>query len=158
MAARIDRDDLDVDASSVLVLKNAGPLGGPGFPEWGMLPMPKKLIRQGVKDMVRLSDGRMSGTSYGTCVLHVAPEAYVGGPLAFVQNGDLIELDVEKKVLNLKISPEEFETRRKSWTRPPLKYERSYGAIFSRHVKQANEGCDFDFLEGTAPTAEPEIH
>ena len=158
MAARIDRDDLDVDASSVLVLKNAGPLGGPGFPEWGMLPMPKKLIRQGVTDMVRLSDGRMSGTSYGTCVLHVAPEAYVGGPLAFVRNGDLIELDVEKKVLNLRISPEEFEKRKKSWKRPPLKYERSYGAIFSRHVKQANEGCDFDFLEGTAPTAEPEIH
>jgi dihydroxy-acid dehydratase len=158
MAARIDRDDLEVDASSVLVLKNAGPLGGPGFPEWGMLPMPKKLIRQGVKDMVRLSDGRMSGTSYGTCVLHVAPEAYVGGPLAFVRNGDLIELDVEKKVLNLKIPPEEFDKRKKAWQRPPLKYERSYGAIFSRHVKQANEGCDFDFLEGTAPTPEPEIH
>jgi dihydroxyacid dehydratase/phosphogluconate dehydratase len=158
MAARIDRDDLDVDASSVLVLKNAGPLGGPGFPEWGMLPMPKKLIKQGVKDMVRLSDGRMSGTSYGTCVLHVAPESYVGGPLAFVQNGDMIELDVGKKVLNLKISSEELEKRKKAWKRPPLKYERSYGAIFSRHVKQANEGCDFDFLEGTAPTSEPEIH
>ena len=123
-----------------------------------MLPMPKKLIKQGVKDMVRISDGRMSGTSYGTCILHVAPEAYVGGPLAFVQNGDLIELDVEKKALNLKISAEEFEKRKKAWKRPPLKYERSYGAIFSRHVKQANEGCDFDFLEGTAPTAEPEIH
>jgi dihydroxy-acid dehydratase len=158
MAARIDRDDLEVDASSVLVLKNAGPLGGPGFPEWGMLPMPKKLIKQGVKDMVRISDGRMSGTSYGTCILHVAPEAYVGGPLALVQNGDLIELDVDKKVVNLRISPQELEKRRKSWKRPPAKYERSYGAIFSRHVKQANEGCDFDFLEGTAPTAEPEIH
>jgi dihydroxy-acid dehydratase len=158
MAARIDRDDLDVDASCVLVLKNAGPLGGPGFPEWGMLPMPKKLIRQGVKDMVRLSDGRMSGTSYGTCVLHVAPEAFVGGPLAFVRNGDLIELDVEKKALNLKISDAEMAQRKAAWKRPPLKYERSYGAIFSRHVKQANEGCDFDFLEGTAPTAEPEIH
>jgi dihydroxy-acid dehydratase len=142
----------------VLVLKNAGPLGGPGFPEWGMLPMPRKLIQQGVKDMVRISDGRMSGTSYGTCILHVAPEAYVGGPLALVRTGDLIELDVEKKALNLKISPEEFERRKKSWKRPPPKYERSYGAIFSRHVKQANEGCDFDFLEGTAPTAEPEIH
>ena len=112
MAARIDRDDLDVDANSVLVLKNAGPLGGPGFPEWGMLPMPKKLIKQGVKDMVRISDGRMSGTSYGTCILHVAPEAYVGGPLAFVQNGDMIELDVEKKALNLKISESEFKTRK----------------------------------------------
>jgi dihydroxy-acid dehydratase len=158
MAARIDRDDLDVDANSVLVLKNAGPLGGPGFPEWGMLPMPRKLVQQGVKDMVRLSDGRMSGTSYGTCILHVAPEAHVGGPLAFVQNGDLIELDVESKLLNLKIPDTEMARRKAAWKRPPPKYERSYGAIFSRHVKQANEGCDFDFLEGTAPTAEPEIH
>jgi dihydroxy-acid dehydratase len=158
MAARIDRDDLEVDKDSVLVLKNAGPLGGPGFPEWGMLPMPKKLIRQGVKDMVRLSDGRMSGTSYGTCILHVAPEAFVGGPLALVRNGDLIELDVEKRVLNLKISEDEFKKRKAAWTQPAPKYERGYGAIFSRHVRQADEGCDFDFLEGTAPTAEPEIH
>ena len=158
MAARIDRDDLEVDATSVLVLKNAGPLGGPGFPEWGMLPMPKKLVRQGVKDMVRLSDGRMSGTSYGTCILHVAPEAYVGGPLALVRNGDLIELDVEKRALNLRIPEAELAQRKAAWKRPPPKYERGYGAIFSRHVKQANEGCDFDFLEGTAPTAEPEIH
>ena len=158
MAARIDRDDLEVDANSVLVLKMSGPLGGPGFPEWGMLPMPKKLVKQGVKDMVRISDGRMSGTSYGTCVLHVAPEAFVGGPLALVRTGDLIELDVDKKVLNLKISEEEMARRRAAWKQPPPKYERSYGAIFSRHVKQANEGCDFDFLEGTAPTAEPEIH
>jgi dihydroxy-acid dehydratase len=123
-----------------------------------MLPMPKKLIKQGVKDMVRISDGRMSGTSYGTCVLHVAPEAYVGGPLALVKNGDLIELDVEKKVLNLKISESEFKTRKQAWQRPPIKYERSYGAIFSRHVKQANEGCDFDFLrarEGEPPQREP---
>jgi dihydroxy-acid dehydratase len=158
MAARIDRDDLEVDANSVLVLKMSGPLGGPGFPEWGMLPMPKKLIKQGIKDMVRISDGRMSGTSYGTCVLHVAPEAYVGGPLALVKTGDMIELDAEKKVLNLRISDEEMARRKAAWKRPPMKYERSYGAIFSRHVKQANEGCDFDFLEGTAPTAEPEIH
>jgi len=158
MAARIDRDDLDVDASSVLVLKNAGPLGGPGFPEWGMLPIPKKLVRQGVKDMVRISDGRMSGTSYGTCVLHVAPEAYIGGPLALVRTGDPIELDVGRRALNLKIPADELARRRAAWKQPPPKYERSYGAIFSRHVKQANEGCDFDFLEGTAPTAEPEIH
>jgi len=158
MAARIDRDDLEVDANSVLVLKMSGPLGGPGFPEWGMLPMPKKLVKQGIKDMVRISDGRMSGTSYGTCVLHVAPEAYVGGPLALVKTGDLIELDVDRKVLNLNISDEEMARRKAAWKRPPPKYERSYGAIFSRHVKQANEGCDFDFLEGTAPTAEPEIH
>jgi dihydroxy-acid dehydratase len=158
MAARIDADDLEVDASCVLVLKNAGPLGGPGFPEWGMLPIPKKLVKQGVKDMVRLSDGRMSGTSYGTCILHVAPEAYVGGPLAFVQNGDPIALDVEKKRLDLRIPEAELAKRKAAWKRPPARYERSYGAIFSRHVKQANEGCDFDFLEGTAPTAEPEIH
>jgi dihydroxyacid dehydratase/phosphogluconate dehydratase len=158
MSARIDTDGLEVDASSVLVLKNAGPLGGPGFPEWGMLPMPKKLIKQGVKDMVRISDGRMSGTSYGTCILHVAPEAYVGGPLAHVKTGDLIELDAEKKLVNLKISDAELAKRKAEWKRPPLKFERSYGAIFSRHVKQANEGCDFDFLEGTAPTPDPEIH
>ncbi len=158
MAARIDTEELDVDKDCVLVLKMSGPLGGPGFPEWGMLPMPKKLIKQGVKDMVRLSDGRMSGTSYGTCILHVAPEAYVGGPLAFVQNGDLIELDVDKRVLNLKVSETELAKRKAAWKRPPIKYERGYGAIFSRHIKQANEGCDFDFLEGTAPIPDPEIH
>jgi dihydroxy-acid dehydratase len=158
MAARIDRDDLDVNADSVLVLRNAGPLGGPGMPEWGMLPVPKKLLKQGVRDMVRISDARMSGTSYGCCVLHVAPESFVGGPLAFVRNGDLIELDVERRVLDLKISPEEMQRRKSAWRPPMRKYERSYGAIFSAHVKQADEGCDFDFLEGTAPTPEPEIH
>ena len=158
MAARIDRDDLDVDASCVLVLKNGGPLGGPGMPEWGMLPVPKKLVKQGVRDMVRVSDARMSGTSYGTCVLHVAPESYIGGPLALVQNGDLIELDVEQRSISLKISDEEMARRRAAWTQPVRKFECGYGVIFSRHVKQANEGCDFDFLEGTAPTPEPEIH
>ncbi len=158
MAARIDRDDLDVDSNSVLVLRNAGPLGGPGMPEWGMLPVPKKLLKQGVRDMVRISDARMSGTSYGCCVLHVAPESYVGGPLAFVRTGDLIELDVERRELNLKISEEELAKRKAAWKQPPRKFERSYGAIFSRHVKQADEGCDFDFLEGTTPVAEPEIH
>jgi len=158
MAARIDRDDLDVDADSVLVLRNAGPLGGPGMPEWGMLPVPKKLLKQGVRDMVRISDARMSGTSYGCCVLHVAPESYVGGPLAFVRTGDLIELDVERRELNLKVSEDELEKRKAAWKQPPRKFERSYGAIFSRHVKQADEGCDFDFLEGTTPVAEPEIH
>jgi dihydroxy-acid dehydratase len=158
MSARIDRDDLEVDESSVLVLRNAGPLGGPGMPEWGMLPVPKKLLKKGVRDMVRISDARMSGTSYGACVLHVAPESFVGGPLAFVRSGDLIELDVGKKVLNLKISEQEFAQRKSGWKTPVRKYERSYGAIFSLHVKQADEGCDFDFLEGTAPVAEPEIH
>jgi dihydroxy-acid dehydratase len=158
MAARIDREDLDVDADSVLVLRNAGPLGGPGMPEWGMLPIPKKLLRQGVRDMVRLSDARMSGTSYGTCVLHVAPESFVGGPLALVRNGDPIELDVEKRELNLKVDEAELSRRRSEWSPPPPRFARGYGAIFSRHIRQAHEGCDFDFLEGTAPIPEPEIH
>jgi len=158
MAARIDRDDLDVDADSVLILRNAGPLGGPGMPEWGMLPVPKKVLKQGVRDMVRISDSRMSGTSYGCCVLHVAPESFVGGPLALVKNGDLVELDVDKRQLNLKISPEEMQKRKSAWKPAARKYDRGYGAIFSQHVKQADEGCDFDFLEGTAPTPEPEIH
>jgi dihydroxy-acid dehydratase len=158
MAARIDRDDLDVDADSVLVLRNSGPLGGPGMPEWGMLPVPKKLLKQGVRDMVRISDARMSGTSYGTCVLHVAPESYVGGPLALVRTGDLIELDVERRELNLKVSADEMQKRKAAWRRPERKYERGYGAIFAQHVRQADEGCDFDFLEGTQPTPEPEIH
>ena len=158
MAARIDRDDLDCDADSVLVLRNAGPLGGPGMPEWGMLPVPKKLLKQGVRDMVRVSDSRMSGTSYGCCVLHVAPESFVGGPLALVRNGDLIELDVEKRVLNLKISADEIQRRKSAWKPAARKYDRGYGVIFAQHVKQADEGCDFDFLEGTAPIPEPEIH
>ena len=158
MAARIDRDDLDVDADSVLVLRNAGPLGGPGMPEWGMLPVPKKLLKQGVRDMVRISDARMSGTSYGTCVLHVSPESFVGGPLAMVKNGDLIELDVERRELNLKVDAAELAQRKAAWRMPERKFQRGYGAIFSRHIKQADEGCDFDFLEGTAATPEPEIH
>jgi len=158
MAARIDRDDLEVDASCVLVLRNSGPLGGPGMPEWGMLPVPKKLLKQGVRDMVRVSDARMSGTSYGTCVLHVAPESFAGGPLAMVRNGDVIELDVARRVIDVKVSNEELERRRAAWTPPPRKFQRGYGAIFARHIRQANEGCDFDFLEGTAPIPEPEIH
>ena len=158
MAARIDDENLDVDADSVLVLRNAGPLGGPGMPEWGMLPIPKKLLKQGVRDMVRLSDARMSGTSYGACVLHVAPESFVGGPLAFVKTGDLIELDVANRRLDLKVSEEELAKRRAAWKQPAKKFQRGYGAIFSEHITQANEGCDFRFLEGTAPTAEPEIH
>jgi dihydroxy-acid dehydratase len=147
-----------VDADCVLVLRNCGPLGGPGMPEWGMLPVPKKLLKQGVRDMVRVSDARMSGTSYGTCVLHVAPESYVGGPLALVRNGDLIELDVEQKTLSLRVDEAELKKRRAAWKPPVRKYERGYGALFSRHVKQADEGCDFDFLEGTAAVPEPEIH
>jgi dihydroxy-acid dehydratase len=158
MAARLDDPALDVDANSVLVLRNAGPLGGPGMPEWGMLPIPKKLLKQGVRDMVRISDARMSGTSYGTCILHVAPESWIGGPLALLQTGDLVELDVPARKLNVKISDEELAKRRAAWKPKAEKYQRGYGRIFSRHVSQADKGCDFDFLEGTAPIPEPEIH
>ena len=158
MAARLDDPNLDVAADSVLVLRNAGPLGGPGMPEWGMLPIPKKLLKQGVRDMVRISDARMSGTSYGTCVLHVSPESWIGGPLALVRTGDVIELDVPGRKLTLKVSEEELAKRRADWKPKARKYERGYGRIFSQHVSQADKGCDFDFLEGTAPIPDPEIH
>jgi dihydroxyacid dehydratase/phosphogluconate dehydratase len=123
-----------------------------------MLPIPKKLLKQGVRDMVRLSDARMSGTSYGTCVLHVSPESFVGGPLALVQNGDLISLDVPNRRLDLKVEPAELARRRAAWKAPTPRYERGYGLMFARHISQAEKGCDFDFLEGVAPTSEPEIH
>jgi dihydroxy-acid dehydratase len=158
MAARIDDENLEVDENSVLVLRNAGPLGGPGMPEWGMLPIPKKLLKKGVRDMARISDARMSGTSYGACVLHVAPESYIGGPLAFVRDGDLIELDVAGRKLNLLIGEEEMSRRRAGWAPPAPRYERGFGALFSRHVTQADQGCDFDFLHAGAETPEPEIH
>ena len=158
MSNRIDDDSLNVDATSVLVLKNGGPLGGPGMPEWGQLPIPKKLLRQGVRDMVRISDARMSGTSYGTCVLHVSPESYVGGPLAFVQDGDLIELDVNARRLDLKVSDAELAKRRAAWQEPKPRYTRGYGALFARHITQADKGCDFDFLHAGPPTEDPEIH
>ncbi len=158
MAARIDDPALKVTADSVLVLQNAGPLGAPGMPEWGQLPIPKKILEQGVRDMVRISDSRMSGTSYGACVLHVAPESFVGGPLAFVHDGDLIELDVAARKLELKVDAAELAKRRAAWKKPAPKYERGYGALYQQHITQADQGCDFDFLEGTAPTPEPEIH
>jgi dihydroxy-acid dehydratase len=158
MAARIDDPALDVTKDSVIVLKNAGPQGAPGMPEWGQLPIPKKLLAEGVRDMVRISDARMSGTSYGTCVLHVAPESFIGGPLAFVRDGDLIELDVAARKLELKVSDAELARRRAEWKAPPQKFSRGYGALYQKHITQADQGCDFDFLEGTAPTAEPEIH
>jgi dihydroxy-acid dehydratase len=158
MAARIDAPMLDVDAGSVLVLRNAGPLGGPGMPEWGMLPIPKKLLEQGVRDMVRISDARMSGTSYGCCVLHVAPESFVGGPLALVRSGDWIELDVSARRLDLKVSEDELARRRAIWRRPAPKFRRGFGALFQDNISQANQGCDFRFLEGIALTPEPEIH
>ena len=158
MNAKIDDPALDVTADSVLVLRNAGPKGGPGMPEWGQLPVPKKLLQQGVRDMLRISDARMSGTSYGACVLHVAPESFVGGPLAFLQNGDVVELDVAARKLDMRVSEQELSRRRAAWRPPQSIYPRGYGALFSTHIRQANDGCDFDFLEGTARIPEPEIH
>jgi dihydroxy-acid dehydratase len=158
LAGRIDDPNLQVDAGSVLVLRRAGPLGAPGMPEWGLLPIPKKLLERGVRDMVRISDARMSGTAYGTCVLHVAPESHVGGPLALVRDGDEIELDVHNRRLELKVDEQELSRRRAAWRPPELPYGRGYGAIFARHVTQANEGCDFDFLAEGPPVPEPEIH
>lgn len=160
MKAAIDRDDLDVTADHILILRNAGPQGGPGMPEWGMLPIPKKLVKQGVRDMVRISDARMSGTSYGACILHVAPESYIGGPLALVRNGDRITLDVAARTINLDVPEAELANRRAAWKAPEPRYERGYGWMFNRHIRQANEGCDFDFLETGfgAPVGEPVIY
>ena len=158
MARRLDDPALDVTPDSVLVLRNAGPIGGPGMPEWGMLPLPKKILQQGVRDMVRISDSRMSGTSYGTCVLHVAPESAVGGPLALVRSGDPITLDVAGRRLTLEISAAEMASRRAGWTPPPPHYVRGFGLLHSREVTQANDGCDYRVLEGAMPTPEPEIH
>jgi dihydroxy-acid dehydratase len=158
MNARIDDPALDVDANSVLVLRNGGPKGAPGMPEWGNLPIPKKLLQAGVRDMLRISDARMSGTNYGTCVLHVSPESFVGGPLALLNEGDIIELDVEQRRLSMRVSEDELSRRRQAWRPQPAIYPRGYGKLFMQHIKQADEGCDFDFLEGTAPIPEPEIH
>ncbi|SOC91544.1 dihydroxyacid dehydratase [Rhizobium sp. AN5] len=147
MKAAIDDENLDVTPDHVLVLRNAGPLGGPGFPEWGMLPIPKALIKKGHRDMVRISDARMSGTSYGACVLHVAPESFVGGPLALLKTGDIVRLDLPQRRLDMLVSEEEIAQRRAAWQAPPPRYERGYGYIFSKHVTQADAGCDFDFLQ-----------
>jgi dihydroxy-acid dehydratase len=157
LEARLDDPALEVDKDSVLVLRNAGPVGAPGMPEWEV-PIPKKLLKEGVRDMVRISDARMSGTAYGCCVLHVAPESFIGGPLALVRTGDTIELDVPRRRLQLMIDDAEMMKRKRAWKAPARKFERGYGMLFSQHIRQANEGCDFDFLEGTAPTPEPEIH
>ena len=157
LSARIDDPALDVDADSVLVLKNAGPQGGPGMPEWGQLPIPKKLLQKGVRDMLRISDARMSGTSFGACVLHVAPESFVGGPLALVQDGDEIALDIPARSLNLMVSEEELARRRRAWKPPEPRYTRGYGAIFTQNVTQANEGCDFAVLADRTRVAEPDI-
>jgi dihydroxy-acid dehydratase len=158
MAKRIDDPALEVSKDSVLVLQNGGPQGGPGMPEWGQLPIPKKLLAEGVRDMVRISDARMSGTSYGACVLHVAPESFVGGPLALARSGDMIELDVPGRRLHLDVNDAELARRRSAWRAPEPHYPRGYGALYTQHIAQAHEGCDFDFLAGTAPVPEPEIH
>jgi dihydroxy-acid dehydratase len=159
MKAAVEDENLEVTADHVLVLRNAGPQGGPGMPEWGMLPIPLKLVKQGVRDMVRLSDARMSGTSYGACILHAAPEAYVGGPLALVKTGDLITVDVPARRLHLEVSDAELAARRAAWTPPPPRFQRGYGWMFSRHILQADQGCDFDYLETAfgAPVGEPDI-
>jgi dihydroxy-acid dehydratase len=157
LKTRIDDLDLDVDENSVLILQNAGPQGAPGMPEWGMLPIPKKLLEKGVRDMVRISDCRMSGTSYGTCILHVAPESSVGGPLGLVRTGDMIELDVDQRSLNVQLSSDEMKRRRQSWKPRESQYERGYLSLYLKHVSQANEGCDFDFLQGRGGVPEPEI-
>ncbi|MDE2082959.1 MAG: dihydroxy-acid dehydratase [Burkholderiales bacterium] len=149
---------LEVDENTVLVLRNAGPVGAPGMPEWGGLPIPKKLLQQGVRDMVRISDARMSGTHYGTCILHVSPEAAVGGPLALVRDGDLIELDVPARRLHLAVDAAELERRRAAWSPPAPPYARGFVRLYQQHVTQAHEGCDLDFLQGTAPTPEPVIY
>jgi dihydroxy-acid dehydratase len=155
--ARVDDENLVVDKNSVLVLQNAGPQGGPGMPEWGQLPIPRKLLQQGVRDMVRISDARMSGTSYGACVLHVAPESYVGGPLALVRDGDLIELDVAARRLELKVSAAELAKRKAAWKQPEPHYTRGYGAIYAQHITQADKGCDLDVLHHGDPTPDPEV-
>jgi dihydroxy-acid dehydratase len=159
LKSKIDRDDLDVTADTILVLRNAGPLGGPGMPEWGTLPIPKKLLKQGVRDMLRISDARMSGTAYGACVLHVSPESYIGGPLALVKTGDVISVDVPARSITLHVDDAELAARRAALPKPPARYERGYGWMFSRHIRQAHEGCDFDFLETDfgAPVSEPVI-
>ncbi|NRB17775.1 MAG: dihydroxy-acid dehydratase [Rhodobacteraceae bacterium] len=159
MKAEIDDPDLEVTENTVLIMRGAGPVGGPGMPEWGMLPIPQKLLKAGVRDMIRISDARMSGTSYGACILHVAPEAFLGGPLALVRTGDMIDIDVEHRSINMDVSEDELADRKAAWVQPEAKFERGYGWMFARHITQANDGCDFDYLETGfgAPSPEPEI-
>jgi dihydroxy-acid dehydratase len=160
MKAIIDDEDYPMTPDHVLVLRNAGPQGGPGMPEWGMIPMPKALLKDGHRDMMRLSDARMSGTSYGACVLHVAPEAFIGGPLALIRTGDIIRMSVPDRTLEVVLTDEELAARRAEWTPPAPRFERGFGWMFSRHIEQADKGCDFDFLktEFGAPVGEPEIN
>ena len=158
MLAAMADPDLDCDQNTVLVLRNAGPVGAPGMPEWGNLPIPRKLLKVGVRDMLRLSDARMSGTHYGTCVLHISPESAIGGPLALVQTGDTIELDVAQRRLHLQVSDAELAQRRAAWKAPEQPFKRGYTRLYQQHVTQVHEGCDFDFLQGTQPTPEPVIY
>jgi dihydroxy-acid dehydratase len=160
MKKAIEDEGLDVTPDTVLVLRNAGPLGGPGFPEWGMLPIPKALIQQGHRDMLRISDARMSGTSYGACVLHVAPESYIGGPLALLKTGDIVRMDLENRRLDMLVDEAELERRRKAWNAPKPRFERGYGYMFSKHVTQADKGCDFDYLQRDfgMTAGEPDIY
>ena len=157
MLAAMADESLDCDENTILVLRNAGPVGAPGMPEWGNLPIPKKLLKAGVRDMLRLSDARMSGTHYGTCVLHIAPESAVGGPLALVKTGDIIELNLASRSLHLHVSDEALAQRRSQWRAPVQPFQRGFTRLYQEHVTQAHEGCDFDFLQGTAPTPEPVI-
>ena len=158
MMAEIHRPDLDVDENTVLVLKHGGPVGAPGMPEWGNLPIPKKLLQQGVRDMVRISDARMSGTHYGSCVVHASPEAAIGGPLALLKTGDMIALDIDARTLTANVSDEEFARRRAAWKAPARIYERGFTRLYIDHATQAHLGCDFDFLMGNAATPEPPIY
>ncbi|MBH9579117.1 IlvD/Edd family dehydratase [Inhella proteolytica] len=157
MMARCADPELDCDENTVLVLRNAGPVGAPGMPEWGGLPIPKKLLARGVRDLVRLSDARMSGTHYGSCVLHISPESAVGGPLALVQTGDLIELNLPERRLQLRVDDAELARRRAAWQPPVSPYRRGYIKLYQEHVTQAHEGCDFDFLQDAIPSTEPTI-
>jgi len=157
LSARIDDPGLDITEDTVLILRNAGPVGAPGMPEWGNLPIPKKLLAKGVRDMVRISDARMSGTHYGACIVHAAPEAAIGGPLALVKTGDMIRLDVAAGTLDMLVDEAELAVRRAAWRAPQTPYQRSYAALYQAHVGQAPDGCDFDFLAGRSPVPEPPI-
>jgi len=159
MKKAVDDEALEVTPDHVMVLRNAGPLGGPGFPEWGMLPIPKALLKQGHRDMLRISDARMSGTSYGACVLHVAPEAFIGGPLALLKTGDIVRLDLAARRLDMLVPEDEIAARRAAWVAPEPRYQRGWGYMFSKHVGQADSGCDFDFLTRAygAAAGEPDI-
>jgi dihydroxy-acid dehydratase len=158
MAARINDPELDVDEDTVIVLRGGGPVGAPGMPEWGNLPIPKKLLQRGVRDMLRISDARMSGTHYGSCVLHVSPESAVGGPLALVRDGDEIELDLNARRLTLCVDDGELARRRAAWQPPRSPYTRGFARLYQEHVTQAHLGCDLDFLQGTDSTPEPPIY